>query len=420
MKKKKINELELYEAKILINNYINKILICLLLILFGIIIFLNLKYFPRKLIDKNEIRPYIKYINDCKNHKRYNRIKIINENPYISVCIPALNMNKYIERTILSIINQSFQDFEIITVNDNSKDDTVNIIKRLQLEDNRIKLISHNINKGVYYSRVESILLSKGKYIILMDPDDLYLNENLFKELYNYNIKYNLDIIEFTVFQQIEGRRNIIYPKKHFESHYHNFTHNIIFQPNLSEILFHSPKNNNIYTYSICRNIWNKMVRRKIFLDMHKFIGLDYFNDFVVTADDMAMNVVSYHFANNYSNIYLPGYMYNIRSLSMSRGNGGILLNQVRAINYLLYFKVLYKYVKQFEINRRIVFNELKNLKRYIYSIKDNNMTIYENHTKYFLNEILYDDYSDKTFKSFVVELLLYFENFDIKKNKMI
>ena len=238
MKQIKINELEFYEGKILINNYINKILIFLLLILLGFFHFLNIKYFPRKRINKNEIKPYIKYINDCKKHKRYNRTKIINENPYISICIPALNMNKYIERTILSIINQSFQDFEIITINDNSKDDTVNIIKRLQLEDSRIKLINHNINKGVYFSRVESILFSRGKYIILMDPDDLYLNENLFKELYNYNIKFNLDIIEFTVFQQIEGRRNIFYPKKHYESHYHNFTNNIIFQPNLSEILF--------------------------------------------------------------------------------------------------------------------------------------------------------------------------------------
>ena len=418
MKQIKINDLEFYEGKILINNYLNKIIICLLLILLWILIFLNIKYFPRKIIDKNEIRPYIKYINDCKNHKRYNRIKIIKENPYISICIPALNMNKYIERTILSILNQSFQDYEIITVNDNSKDDTVSIIKRLQLEDNRIKLINHNINKGVYYSRVESILFSKGKFIILMDPDDLYLNENLFKELYNYNIKYNIDIIEFTVFQQIEGRRNIFYPKKHFESHYHNFTYNIIIQPNLSEILFHNPKNNNIFMHSICRNIWNKMIRRNILLDMHKFIGLDYFNEFVITADDMAMNVISYHFANNYSNIYLPGYMYNIRPVSMSHGNGGVLLGQVRAINYLLYFKILYKYVKQFEINRRILFNELKNLKRYIYFIKDNNLTFYENQIINFLSEILNDVFSDKIFKSFVIELLLYFENVENMKNK--
>ena len=412
MKQIKINELEYYECQIFINKYINKIIICLFLILSGLFSFSNL--FPRKFNDKNQIKSFIKYINDCKNHKRYKRIKIINEYPYISVCMPALNMNKYIERTILSIINQSFQDFEIIIANDNSKDDTVKIIKRLQLEDNRIKLINHNTNKGVYYSRVESILFSKGKYIILMDPDDLYLNENLFKELYNYNFKYNLDIIEFTTFQQIEGRRNIFYPKKHFESHYHNFTQDIIYQPNLSEILFHNPKNNNIYTYSICRNIWNKMIRRKIFLDMHKFIGLNYFNDFVITADDMAMNIITYHFANNYSNIYLPGYMYNIRPVSMSRGDGGTFLKQVRAINYLLYFEILFKYIKQFGIDRRILFYELKNLRRYIYSIKDNNMTIYENQTKYFLNKIINDDLADRMLKSIVIELLLCFENVEI------
>jgi glycosyltransferase involved in cell wall biosynthesis len=324
-------------------------------------------------------------------------------------------MNKYIERTILSIINQSFQDFEIIIVNDNSKDNTEEIIKRLQLEDNRIKLINHNTNKGVYYSRVEAILFSKGKYIILMDPDDLYLNENLFKELYNYNFKLNLDIIEFTVFQQIEGRRNIFYPKKHYESHFHNFKNNSIFQPKLSEILFHNPKNY-MYTHSICRNIWNKMVRRKIFLDMHKFIGLSYFNDFVITADDMAINIISYHFANNYSNIHLPGYMYNIRPVSMSHGNGGAFLRQVRAINYLLYFEILFKYIKKFEIDRRILFYELKNLRRYIYSIKDNNITSYENQTKYFLNKIINDDLADKVLKSIAIELLLYFENVDIKK----
>ena len=102
----------------------------------------------------------------------------------------------------------------------------------------------------------------------------------------------------------------------------------------------------------------------------------------------------------------------------MSHGNGGALLDQVRAINYLLYFKILYKYVKQFGINRRILFYELRNLKRYIYSIKVNNMTFYENQFINFLIEILNDEFSDKIFKSFVVELLLYFENVGNMKNK--
>ena len=410
-----INEYEYSEEKKFINNYLNKNIFYLFLFLFELFIFLNVNHLQTNVFNRNQIKTYIKYINDCQNHKRYNRIKIIKKNPYISVCIPALNMKNYIENAFLSIINQSYQDFEIIIVNDNSSDDTAKILKKLQLEDNRIKLINHNHSKGVYYSRIEAVLFAKGKYIILMDPDDLFLNENLFKELYNYNLKYNLDIIEFIVFQKIEGRRKIFFPQKHFESHFHNFTDTFIFQPNLSEILFHIPNNKN-YTYSICRNIWNKMIRRKIFLDMYKFIGLNYFNDFVITADDMAMNLIIYHFANNYSNIYLPGYMYNIRQVSMSRGDGGVRLNKIRAINYLLYFKIVFKYIKQFKINRKILFHEIKNLKRFIYFIKDNNMTFYENLTLNFLNEILYDYFANKIFKSFAIELLLYFENFDNNK----
>ena len=98
-------------------------------------------------------------------------------------------MEKYIEQTLLSIINQSFQDFEIIIINDNSKDNTEKILYQLSQKDDRIKIIKHISNKGVYYSRMEAILNSNGIYIILMDPDDMFLNENLFLELYNYNFK---------------------------------------------------------------------------------------------------------------------------------------------------------------------------------------------------------------------------------------
>ena len=104
---------------------------------------------------------------------------------------------------------------------------------------------------------------------------------------------------------------------------------------------------------------------------MYEYIGLEYFKKFVITAEDMLMNVVSYHFAHNYSNINLPGYMYNLRSVSMSRGEGGIELKMIRSINHLFYFKFLYKYIKQFQLNRKILYFEIKNLKRFIYFIND-------------------------------------------------
>ena len=299
-------------------------------------------------------------------------------------------------------------------MNDNSKDNTEKILKNLKLEDDRIKIINHLQNKGVYYSRIEAILNSKGKYIILMDPDDLFLNENLFQELYDFNLKYNLDIIEFKVYQQIEGRRKIIYPKRHFESHFHNFSEFIIYQPYLSDILFQIP-GKQIYTHSICRNIWNKMIRRQVLIDMYEYIGTEYFNSFVITSDDITMNVISYNFAKNYSNIDLLGYMYNIRPVSMSRGDGGVELQKIRSINYLLYFKILYKYIKQFNKSRKILYNEMKNLKRFIYFIKDGNIISYEKEIKYFLFDILNDNYSEKNFKIFVSQLFLYFEK-DYKK----
>ena len=253
-------------------------------------------------------------------------------------------MEKYIKQNMLSILNQSFQDFEIIIINDNSNDDTEKIIKELQLEDARIILINHSQNLGVYRSRIEAILNAKSKYIMIMDPDDMYLNQNLIKELYNYNQINNLDIIEFSVYNQNDGTRKIIYPDNHFQNHFHNFDKKIIFQPELSDILYHPPRSKQI-SHTICRNIWNKIIRLKILLDVHHYIGNDYYNEFVITADDMSMNIILYSFANNYSNIDLPGYLYNIRKISMSNGEGEIKLRMIRAINYLLYFEIFYKYI---------------------------------------------------------------------------
>ena len=215
----------------------------------------------------------------------------------------ALNMKLYMQQNLLSIINQSFQDFEIIIVNDFSKDETEFIIERLQSKDPRIKLVNHSKNLGVYHSRMEAILTAKGEYILLMDPDDMLLNPNLFKELYNFNLKNNLDIVEFSVYQQTEGEKQIVIPDNHFEVHYHNFQKDIISQPELSNLLYYQPGTKK-YSKTICRNIWNKIIRRKVFLKVDEFIGKSYYNAFVITADDMLMNVMAYQYAQNYIIIF--------------------------------------------------------------------------------------------------------------------
>lgn len=381
--------------------------------LFLIVIFLFLIYFMilyniylAKLID---LKQFKRYTRDCKKLIRYIKEKKYTKYPYITICIPALNMENYIEQNLLSILNQSFQNFEIIIVNDGSCDETENIVKRIQTNDRRIKLVSHDKNLGVYRSRIEAILSSKSEYIILMDPDDIYLNENLFLELYKYNFKVNLDIIEFTVYNQFNGENKINLPDNSFHTHYHKFTETIIYQPKLSEILYYLPatKQN---SRTICRNIWNKMIKKRVFIKTNNYIGKEYYNKILVTSDDMMINIISYQFANNYSNINLPGYLYIKRKKSMSRG-GNRKMRALRSRNYFYYFKLLYKYIKDFNKDRNILFYEMKDLGYYIYGIKDNNKTNFVRMELNLIKKILKSNELSIEFQNYLQNISMYLNN---------
>ena len=354
------------------------------------------------------LKQFERYVNICKKSIILDRIKIFNDHPYISVCMAALNMKLYIKNNLLSIINQSFQNFEIIIVNDFSNDETEDIIRKLQSKDSRIKLVNHDKNLGVYRSRIEAMLNAKGEYILLMDPDDMYMNPNLFKEIYNYNLNKNLDIIEFSVYQQKDGEKNIFLPDNHYETHYHGFPKEIIFQPELSDLLYYLPGSKN-YSKTICRNIWNKIIRRKVFKKINKYIGKEYYDSFVITADDMIMNSIAYQYANNYSNIFLPGYLYNIRTVSMSRGEGGIKLKKIRTINHYQYFFILYKYIKDFKKDRNFLMYEMKDLNHYVRFIKDLDIKEYIPKEIEFLNNLLEDPKVKYNFRKYITETLAYF-----------
>jgi glycosyltransferase involved in cell wall biosynthesis len=279
-------------------------------------------------------------------------------------------MEKYLEKALLSVINQSFQNFEIIIVNDNSKDNTETIIQKFQEEFKKIKTIKHLKNLGVYKSRIDAALNSNGEFILYMDPDDMLLNPYLFEELYNNNLKYNLDMVEFSVFHIKEGSIKLFSPKSHSFNHYHNYKKKIIYQPQLADILFFEPNTNN-YTSLFCRTIWNKLTRKTLLIKSIKYIEKSFHNHYLITADDTPINILNFHLANNYSNIKLPGYLYNIRKKSESRFNDDNKHNILVSYNYLLYFKFLYKYQKDYKKNIKILFYELKKFYRVLFIFKN-------------------------------------------------
>ncbi len=85
--------------------------------------------------------------------------------------MPAYNVENYLEDSVNSILTQTFKDFEFIIINDGSTDRTQQLLE--SYEDPRIRLINNKLNKGNYYSRNKGCNLAQGKYICVMDADDI-------------------------------------------------------------------------------------------------------------------------------------------------------------------------------------------------------------------------------------------------------
>ena len=114
-------------------------------------------------------------------------------------------------------------DFEIIIINDFSIDKSLNIIKKIQKEDKRIKVINNKKNMGTLYSRCIGTLNSKGEYIFPLDNDDIFSTEDLFEYIYNIADKYNYDIVEFKSFDVPNyNNLNIKKMKDNFFNHHPN------------------------------------------------------------------------------------------------------------------------------------------------------------------------------------------------------
>lgn len=112
----------------------------------------------------------------------------------VSCIIPVFNNANFIEKTINSLVNQTYSDIEIILVNDGSTDNSVEIIENIRKKDSRITLINQ-LNQGVSIARNNGISKATGEYIIFVDADD-YVDKGMIECLTQQMIDFDLDVIE--------------------------------------------------------------------------------------------------------------------------------------------------------------------------------------------------------------------------------
>jgi glycosyltransferase involved in cell wall biosynthesis len=144
-------------------------------------------------------------------------------NPKVSVVIPTYNRAHLISRAIQSVLNQTYQDFEIIIVDDGSKDNTEEVVKNLN--DNRIRYIRHNTNKGASAARNTGIKASKGEYIAFQDSDDKWFPDKLEQQVKAFDKVPSKVGVVYSGFYRIEGDNKIYIPSAHIaqkEGNIHN------------------------------------------------------------------------------------------------------------------------------------------------------------------------------------------------------
>lgn len=134
------------------------------------------------------------------------------KNPAVSVIIPTYNRAKLLPRAIKSVLNQTYQDFELIVVDDASTDNTEKVVKEFQEKDGRIRYIQYKKNKGGSAARNSGIKAAKGEYIAFQDSDDEWLPEKLEKQMKVFeNVSPEVGVV-YTAFWRVDSDKKTIIP----------------------------------------------------------------------------------------------------------------------------------------------------------------------------------------------------------------
>lgn len=118
--------------------------------------------------------------------------KVSNKEPLISIIIPVYKVEKYLDRCVTSVINQTYKNLEIILVDDGSPDNCPKLCDEWAKKDKRIKVV-HKKNGGLSDARNVGFKHSKGEYIGFVDSDD-WIHKNMYKMLYKNMISYDADL----------------------------------------------------------------------------------------------------------------------------------------------------------------------------------------------------------------------------------
>ncbi len=229
----------------------------------------------------------------CKNNN-------VDNPPLISVIIPSYNTEKFIRRCLESVEKQTYQNLEVIIVDDATKDNSNKIIQEFVNRDKRFRLIKHNTNKGLFQARITGVQASKGEFFAFIDSDD-HISIDFYRLLSNKAIEENADIVIADFANEHKDKR----------LEYYNFD-NIRFRDiNLKGDEIYNTFMRQHGSWFGWHTIWNKLYKRTIWDQ-----GIAYLQEFsdkcgrLIMTEDIAFSCVLWRYANKVVNVHNALYFY--------------------------------------------------------------------------------------------------------------
>ena len=230
----------------------------------------------------------------------------------ISIIVPVYNVEKYLERCLDSLVNQTYKNIEIICVNDGSTDHSLDILNEYANKDKRI-IIVNNKNRGISDSRNKGIAKATGEYIMFVDSDDWIDLETCQKSL-DAMVKYSVDVVMWSYVREYDDRSlpKIIFDKDIYfdekdtkEKIYRRFF------GLLEEELMQPENADSIVT------VWGKLYKSELILNNNiKFIDTKE----IGTCEDGLFNIEVFKYVKNL--YFIKQYLYHYRKINTSFTSG--------------------------------------------------------------------------------------------------
>lgn len=223
----------------------------------------------------------------------------------ISLVVPVYNVISYIEEFLRSVVSQTFDDYEVVLVDDGSTDGTEKILDDYAHKYSRLRVI-HKENGGVVSAWKRGISEAGGDYITFADPDDI-LDINMFATQYKLLIDSGADIV-ITGIKRLENGE-----LTYMSADGMNLKEGLYDGPQLENIknnLFGSVKNRNDAFFFVR---WNKLFKKSVLLE-----NLDYSNNDVKFGDDVCISASAIYDSKKLYYSHEPLYIYRIRDNSIT------------------------------------------------------------------------------------------------------